>query len=119
MAQLNLAERLIDGQEVYIAAIDETPPVSAHSSTGITTARSSGATAPTTGATGSLAPGQLININTASSEELRQGLHISSKTAEAIITYRVQQGSFTSVEQLLQVVSKTIYNKIKGQVTVG
>ncbi|GCE11602.1 helix-hairpin-helix domain-containing protein [Tengunoibacter tsumagoiensis] len=107
LAMINLAARLIDGQEVYVPHIGETPPVSLMSGT---------ATVPTTTSDGS--PGQLVNINSASSDELRQRLHLSSRTAQTIINYRVQHGPFTSVDQLLQVVSKTIYTKIQGMVTV-
>ncbi|MDQ6660809.1 MAG: helix-hairpin-helix domain-containing protein, partial [Chloroflexota bacterium] len=61
----------------------------------------------------------LVNINTASSDEMRQQLHISSTTAQEIITYREQHGPYTSVDQLQLVVSQSIYNKIKDMVTVS
>ncbi|HEV2580643.1 MAG TPA: helix-hairpin-helix domain-containing protein, partial [Ktedonobacteraceae bacterium] len=64
------------------------------------------------------ASGQLININTASSTDMRTVLHISSTTAQNIINYRTQHGPYTSIDQLLQVVSQQIFSKIKGQVTV-
>ena len=54
-----------------------------------------------------------------SADEMRQNLHLSSTTANAIVNYRLQHGDYTSVDQLLQVVSKTIYDKIKDLVTVG
>jgi competence protein ComEA len=59
-----------------------------------------------------------VNVNTASADDLRQKLSISSKTAQSIVNYRQQHGPFTSVDQLLQVVSKSIYDKIKDKVTV-
>jgi competence protein ComEA len=60
-----------------------------------------------------------ININTASAVDLRTGLHISSTNAQAIVNYRVQHGTFTSVEELLQVVSQATYKKIKDEVKIG
>jgi competence protein ComEA len=108
LVALNLAARLTDGQEVYVTAIGETPPTYV-----------GGVPEPGTG-TGGSGTGQtssLININTASADELRQGLHISSTTAQAIVNFRLQHGSFTSVDELSQVVSKSIYDKIKGLVT--
>ncbi len=116
MILLNLAAHLVDGQEIYVTQIGETPPALS-AVTGTTTA--TGSASGTTTGTEPVTAGQQININTASADELRQALHISSKTAQAIITYRVQQGPFTSVEQLSQIVSKAIYNKIKGQVTIA
>ncbi len=107
LVALNLAARLNDGQEVYVLRIGETPPT-------LVGGTSSQATT-TTGTTG-----QLVNINTATSDELRQSLHISAKTAQNIINYRLQHGPYSSVDQLLQlkIVSLAIYNKIKDQVTV-
>jgi competence ComEA-like helix-hairpin-helix protein len=40
--------------------------------------------------------GTLVNINTASVEEMRQVLHVSAATAQKIIDYRLQHGNYTS-----------------------
>jgi len=100
LVTLNLAAKLADGQEVYVSQIGETPPI-----LGSTNNNSNN-------------QAQLVNINTASATDLEQKLHVSTKSAQNIINYRQQHGSFKSVDQLLQVVSQTIYNKIKGLVTV-
>ena len=73
---------------------------------------------PGPGTNGSATTGQLVNINTATVDELRQNLHISSTTAQSIVNYRQQNGPFTSIDQLQLVISKTIYNKIKGLITI-
>jgi len=49
---------------------------------------------------------------------MRQSLHISTTTAQSIVNYRQQNGSFTSTDQLQLVVSKTIFEKIKGLITI-
>ena len=59
-----------------------------------------------------------VNINTASVAEMHQNLHISSTTAQNIVNYRQQHGPYTSIDQLQQVVSKSIYEKIKNLVTI-
>ncbi|MBV9231193.1 MAG: ComEA family DNA-binding protein [Chloroflexi bacterium] len=104
LVAVNLAAKLTDGQEIYITRVGEEPP----------TMMGSVSTSGTAGTDSS----QLVNINTASATELRQSLHISAATAQAIINYRLQQGPYTSVDQLASVVSKSIYDKIKGMVTV-
>lgn len=104
LVAMNMAAKLSDGQEVYVAVIGETPPGNLGGTAGAGT-----------DATGT---GQLININTASVDQMRLALHISSKTAQEIVDYRTQHGNYTSVDQLSQVVSKAIYAKIKEQVTV-
>jgi competence protein ComEA len=105
---LNLAATLTDGQEVYVTLIGEIPPTYMGGVPG----------PPGSNTTASPAAGQLVNINTASVDEMRQSLHISATTAQNIVNYRLQHGPYTSVDQLLQAVSRSIYDKIKGQVTV-
>lgn len=107
LVALNLAAQVKDGEEIYVIRTGETPPTYYGGVPGIGTGTNTGSS-----------NGQLVNINTASSDEMRQQLHISSTTAQAIINYRQQNGAFTSVDQLQQVVSKSIYDKIKDQVTV-
>lgn len=104
---LNMAAKLTDGEEVYVLAVGETMPASINAPVGLNS-----------GTPSTLAPGQLVNINTASEDDLKQGLHVSTATAQKIIQYRTQHGPYTSVEQLSQVVSKSIYDRIKNMVTV-
>jgi competence ComEA-like helix-hairpin-helix protein len=111
LVALNMAAPLTDGQEVYVISNGEIPPTYLGGVPGPGTGTGSGSGTP-------IASGQLININTASSDEMRTALHISSATAQKIIDYRTQYGPYTSVDQLLQVVSKEIYDKIKNEVTV-
>ena len=100
---INMAARLSDGQEIYLPHIGETP-IPAMSGT--------------TGTTNSGDPAGLVNINTASTDELRQNLHLSSKSAQNIVTYRLQHGAFSSVNALAQVLSKAVLDKIKDKVTI-
>ncbi len=103
---INLAAKLSDGQEVYITQVGETQPTN----TGGVPGTGGGASGSTNG--------QLVNINTASVDELALNLHISKKSAQAIVDYKTQHGNYSSVDQLGQVVSRTIYNKIKAQCTI-
>jgi len=109
LVAINLAAKLGDGQEVYITQVGERPPTYTGGVSG-----TGGGTSGTGGSTNN----QLVNINTASADELNQGLHISKKSAQAIVDYRTQHGDFSSVDQLALVVSRTVYNKIKAQCTV-
>lgn len=111
LVAINLAAKLSDGQEVYIAQVGETPPPNTGG------VPSTGNGSPGVGS-GSGTNTQFVNINTASVDELSQNLHISKKSAQTIVDYRTQNGNYSSVNQLAQVVSRTIYNKIKAQCTV-
>src|SRR6266700_1720099 len=105
LVALNLAAQLNDGEEVYVLAKGETPPTYVGG-------------VPGPGASGSATTGQLVNINTASADEMRQNLHISATTAQSIVNYRLQHGPFTSIDQLQMAVSKSIYDKVKDLITV-
>lgn len=63
---------------------------------------------------------KLININTASIKDLTTLPGIGETKASKIIEYRNKNGSFTSVEQLLNVegITKSIYEEIKTMVTL-
>ena len=103
LVALNLAAPLSDGEEVYVLANGEKPPTYVGG---------------VPGTSGSATTGQLVNINTASADEMRQGLHISSATAQSIVNYRLQHGPYTSIDQLQMAISKSIYDKIKGLITI-
>ena len=63
---------------------------------------------------------KLININTASKEELTSLSGIGDAKAENIIKYRIENGLFQNVEDLIKVsgISQNIYDKIKNSITV-
>ena len=103
LVSLNLAAPLTDGQEVYVLATGESPPTYL-----------GGVPGPGANGTATTQSGQLVNINTATSDQMRTLLHVSSTTAQNIISGR----PYTSVDQLLKVVSRSIYDKIKNSVTV-
>jgi competence protein ComEA len=65
--------------------------------------------------------GVLININTATQEALETLPEIGPKTAENIITYRQNEGFFTSIEEIQKVsgIGPATFDAIKDQITVG
>ncbi|HEY0754451.1 MAG TPA: SLBB domain-containing protein, partial [Ktedonobacteraceae bacterium] len=107
LVALNLAAKLTDGQEIYVLSIGEATPIANTNSSGSDTGGTPGSNT-----------GSLLNINTATEVEMEQTLHVSATTAKKISAYRAQHGSYTAVSQLSQVVSQSIYNRIKNLVTV-
>ncbi|GCE49002.1 comEA protein [Thermosporothrix hazakensis] len=106
LVALNLAAKLKDGQEVYVTKLGEVPPTYVGGVPGIKDDTQSDSNT------------EQVNINQATVDELREILHVSSKTAQAIVDYRTRNGPYTAVEDLLQVISQSIYDRIKKQVTV-
>jgi competence protein ComEA len=92
LTQVNLAARLVDGQEVYVPRVGEMVP---------------------------LTLGGKIDINVASAQELHDALGISMTIASRIVAFRATHGDFASVSQLLLVpISRADYDKIAPLVTI-
>jgi len=72
-------------------------------------------------AIGSAWAGDIVNINTATSQELQKVHGIGAKTAAMIISYRAEYGAFKSVDGLLKVkgIGKKTLEKINSEVTTG
>ena len=63
---------------------------------------------------------KLVSINSAGIEELTTLPGIGKTTAQKIIDYRQEKGSFLSLEELMNVkgIGKSKYEKIKGSITL-
>ena len=90
---VNLAAKVSDGQQVIV------PAAGAANGAGTTAAT---APAGTAGGAGT-APGQKLNLNTASPEQLDQLDGVGPATAQKIVAYRQAHGGFRSVTELDQV----------------
>ncbi len=97
ISSLNLAEKLKDGQKIYIPRVGEpAPPVEAAST------------------------GTPVNINTADAKKLQELPGIGPKLAGEIITYRESRGGFKSVDELQRVkgIGPTRLRDIRDLVTI-
>lgn len=63
----------------------------------------------------------LLDLNSATLEELRALPYISETVAQRILNYRVKIGGFSSVEELLDVkgISGELLDEIRAYITVG
>jgi len=99
---VNLARKLVDGEQIRVAARGERPAPPA---------------APGPGAT---VPGALVDLNAASAEQLDALPGVGEVTASRIIAYR-EAHPFRSVEELRQVdgIGDRRFTQLKDLVTVG
>lgn len=105
-SSLNQAEKLTDGQQVYVPSGEEAE--------GQAAGREG-----TAGLEGISSDGK-VNINTASKEELMTLTGIGEVKAESIIRYREEQGSFQSVEDIKKIegIKEGVFSKIKDQIKI-
>lgn len=105
LSGINRAAELTDGEKIYIPTYDETAK-------GITYKADSSSTGKDTSG--------LININTASADELQTLKGIGPVTAEKIVSYRSQYGSFKNIEDIKEVngIGDKTYSDIKDSITV-
>lgn len=96
LSSLNQAQLLIDGEQIIVGG-----PATAGSGSVQPPGMQAPAGAPV--ASGGPAGGAPVNLNTATAEQLDTLPGVGPTTAQAILTYRQQHGSFTSVDQLLSV----------------
>ena len=62
----------------------------------------------------------LVNLNTATVQELTTLRGIGESKAEDILNYREQHGGFGTIEELMQIpgIKERVFEKIKDQITV-
>lgn len=100
--RINLAQPLSDGQHVLVPRQGEALIV---------------ATAPASPS----AVNGLININTASVQELEALPGIGPRLAQNIVDYRTEHGPFKSIEDIMNVdgIADVRFEQLKGLITVG
>ena len=111
LESINLAEKLTDSQQVYIAPKGKIPPPvvsvvrggAAFSKTKAASVSSENKQADT-GPVKLSTPGQgTVNINSAGLDDLQRLPGVGPSTAQSIIDYRTQNGRFESVDELDEV----------------
>ena len=96
---INLASELFDGQHIVVFGIDDNMP-------------------PSVAAAGQA--GGLVNINTATAEQLQSLSGIGEARARDIINHREARGGFASIEEIMNVpgIGEGIFARIREGITV-
>jgi competence protein ComEA len=117
LSHINLAQPLVDGDQLAIPAMTPSPePADQPTTVGPGPATAWPVTTPAPAATA-----QKINLNTATATELDTLPGIGPVMAQRILDYRAQHGPFARPEDLLEVsgIGETTFNRIKEAVVVG
>ena len=114
MNAINLAEKLVDGKHYIIPKQGEQIPADVNAGGGV-----SGASTQTAGGS-ERGQGGLVNLNTATIEQLDTLPGVGEATANKIITYREENGGFKSIEDLKNVkgIGDKKFEEIKGNICV-
>jgi competence protein ComEA len=112
LTALNLAGRLIDGEEIFVGIPPPAGPA-AQAAGGVV-----GGSDATSG--GAASAPAVVDINTATPTELETLPGVGAVTAQRIVDWRTQHGRFTSVVQLQQVsgIGPAKYAALSGRVKV-
>ena len=116
---INLAEKLSDGERIYFptqAEVEEdrVPEMMVNGPAVSVEDNSEG------GSGTDEKSGGLVNINTATRDELMTLPGIGEAKADMIISYRDEHGCFNSIEDIMNIsgIKTGVYNKIKDRITV-
>lgn len=117
-SNLNLAQVLKDQDKITVSTKEELKRE--NNKEAVTNGKSSGISNAASSSTIGSVDGDMININTANSEELQNISGIGPSTAEKIIDYRTQNGKFNTIEEIMNVsgIGQKTFAKFKDRITV-
>lgn len=122
---LNLARKLADGEQIYVGipvppGAAEPPPVDPAAPADLGAANSPPKKSKKGKSAAPLLPGQKVNLNSASANDLEALPGVGDATAQRIVTWRSQHGSFNSIDQLRDVggIGDAKFAKLRDLVTV-
>lgn len=117
--QLNMASLLEDQMVVRVYSVDEVRQALEQS--GADDLSSSFLLSECSSSNSGNEENELVNINTADQATLETLPNIGPAKAAKIITYRQQEGSFSKIEQLMEVsgIGSKTFESLKDQITVG
>jgi len=117
--RVNLAAPLVDGQRVVVPVIGQPPPAEISPSGPVSAGGAAGAAGGPPVAPGS--PAGLVDLNTATAEQLDTLPGVGPATASAILDHRESSGPFDSVEDLLDVrgIGEAKLDALRDLVSIG
>ncbi|MBQ6323169.1 MAG: helix-hairpin-helix domain-containing protein, partial [Lachnospiraceae bacterium] len=123
---VNLARTIVDGERLAFYTLEQTEELKeqgilCEEAQSSLTARTMSGSQPQSGDEPIASSGSsLVNLNTATKEELMSLPGIGETRAEAVLRYRQQQGPFQSIEEIMQIrgIKESVFASIRDLITV-
>jgi competence protein ComEA len=118
-AAVNLAAKLVDGQQVFVPAGGSAPVAASAAGAASEPGASGGGAASSAGASGAAGTsGARVSLSAATQAQLEELDGIGPALAQRIIEYREQHGGFRSIDQLQEVagIGEKRFDALKGSI---
>ncbi|WP_433565309.1 helix-hairpin-helix domain-containing protein [Nocardia sp. CA-151230] len=120
LSTLNLAQPLIDGDQIIVGRTTPRPTTQQVGTTIVNSAHPPANSPAPSGQPRSTAVPAKVNLNTATESDLDTLPGVGPVTARAILTWRTRHGRFTSIDQLSEIegIGHSRLNRLRDRVTI-
>ncbi|QOW33801.1 ComEA family DNA-binding protein [Nocardia seriolae] len=120
ISTLNLAQPLVDGDQIIVARANPRPTAQQSGTTVVNSSHPASNSPAAPGPARTTGPPAKVNLNTATESDLDTLPGVGPVTAKAILAWRTRHGRFTSIDQLAEIqgIGHSRLNRLRERVTI-
>ncbi len=117
---VNLAEPVFDGVQVYVSTVADSAEIQQTLLSNPVQGNPPSNASETTSNDSAITADGLVNINSASRDQLEEISGVGPSTAQSIVSYREDNGPFTDIEEIMNVsgIGEGKFDQMKDSITV-